>query len=172
MKKLFMVFFFIIVLVSMTFAQMKLYVNNKIGMDSYNGLSPVFKGGADEPKQHISNALLAAVDSTTIYIAATGVPYNESPTVDKVINFIGYNPSGTGRAVEIKLTAGDMVFDVPGDRTVLFNIRAISGPGYNYPAANRFQFKGTSSSGFYLKSGSILQGNAMFVILPPFRERR
>jgi hypothetical protein len=172
MKKLSKVFFLIIVVASMTCAQQKLYVNNMIGLDGYDGLSPVVSLPSQGPKASISNAITAAINGTSIYIAATGVPYIESPVVNKVITFVGYSASSAVKPVEINLIGGDMVFNPPGSGTVRFNIGNISGTGYNFPAASRFQFKGTLTKGFYLKSGYVRQGNAAFIILPPFRDRR
>lgn len=173
MKNLVQVFFFVIILVSMTFAQQKLYVNNMIGSDAYDGLSPVMAGsGVNGPKHSISDAITTAINGTTIYIAATGVPYIENPVVNKVVTFVGYSASTVVKPVEINLTGGDMVFNVPMNGMVLFNVSAISGPGYHSPAASAFQFRGTITTGFYLRSGCVRQGNAVFIMIPPFGERR
>jgi hypothetical protein len=173
MKKLTKVFFLVIVLVSMTSAQQKLYVNNMIGLNVHDGLSPINTGSpSNGPKASISNAIAAAINGTIIYIAATGIPYNENPVVNKVIPFVGYSASNTVKPVEINLTGGDMVFNPPGNGTITFNVGSINGPGYNFPAASRFQFRGTSTKGFYLKSGYVRQGNAVFYIIPHFRDRR
>lgn len=172
MRNLAKYFCLIYLLCGIIYAQ-DFYVNNVIGNDGYNGLSPVITGITGiGPKATISNALAAATAGNIIYIAATGINYIESPNVDKLITFIGYSTAGAAEKVVIQLSAGDMTFNIPSGGTIFFMALPIAGPGYSYPAAAGFHFKGTATSGFYFQMGYVVQVNTGFTIAFPFRYRR
>lgn len=169
MKKSISIFCLICLMSGIIFAQMDLYVNNVTGNNGYNGLSPIVGGIGIGPKQTISNAIITSVPGSTIFIAATGVPYIESPNVDRVLNFIGYSEGSTPEYVNIILTGGDMTFNIPAAGTIYFMVLPIGGTGYSYAAAAGFKFKGTATTGFYFQSGQVVQVNTNFLINFPFR---
>lgn len=170
MKKTVIYFCLIYLLGSILFAQ-SFYVNNVTGIDANNGLSPIATGAPGVgPKKTISNAIIASSTGNIIYIAATGINYNEHPMVDKQLTFIGYSVSGAAAYVIIELTTGDMTFNVPGG-TIMFLALPIAGSGYSYPAAAGFQFRGTATSGFYFQAGNVMQVNVNFSVLYPFQYR-
>jgi len=156
-----------------SYSQNILYVNNVLGNDAYDGLSPITAGSpVNGPKRTISNAITTALPGALIYIAATGISYVESPNVNKLVTFIGYSSAGTTANVVIELTAGDMIFNIPSGGAVMFLVLPIAGTGYGFPSAAGFQFKGTATTGFYFLSGSVLQVNTVFQIIFPFRYKR
>jgi hypothetical protein len=67
------------------------YVNNKTGLDSYNGLSPTVGGTGVGPKLTIAGAIVSAVNGDTITVASTGISYSELNTDGKSLIF---NSSG------------------------------------------------------------------------------
>jgi hypothetical protein len=166
-------YFFVIYFAGSVVCAQNLYVNNLIGSDANNGLSPTITGVAgDGPKATVSNAITAATAGSIIYIAATGVNYVESPNVNKLVTFIGYSVTGTTEKVTIDLSGGNMIFNVASGSTIFFMALPIAGSGYSYPAAAGFHFKGTATTGFYFQSGYVLQVNTTFTETSPFRYQR
>ncbi len=170
MKKSVLIFCLFCLMSSVISAQMVQYVNNITGNNGNNGLSPITGMGTGVgPKSTISNAIMTINSGGTIFIAATGIPYVENPTVNKIVNFIGHSTSGTAEYVNIVLTGGDMTFNIPGGVNIYFMALPIAGTGYSYAAAAGFKFKGTATTGFNFQSGQVVQVNADFIINFPFR---
>ena len=95
-KKLFKLGALLVVLLitfgALSFAQTTYYVNNDIGLDGYNGLSPTVGGAPTGPKRTIANAVSAAVNNDIIVIALTGSNYTDDlNTNGKTLTF---NTSG------------------------------------------------------------------------------
>lgn len=97
-KKLFklsaLLFVLLITVAALSFAGTAYYVNNDIGLDGYNGLSPTVGVVPIGPKRTIANAVSASSSGDTIYIARTGSDYTDDlNTNGKTLTF--YTSNGT-----------------------------------------------------------------------------
>jgi hypothetical protein len=106
-KKLFKLSALLVVLLvtfgALSFAQTTYYVNNDIGLDGYNGLSPTVGAVPTGPKRTIANAVSAAVNGDIIIIAQTGSNYTDDlSTGSKTLTF----NSSNGTPVVANITIG------------------------------------------------------------------
>ena len=71
----------VLVLFQVSASAADLYVNNKTGSDTNNGLTAEQRGARVGPMRSITRALKAATAGDTIVVANTNEPYRESLTL-------------------------------------------------------------------------------------------
>ncbi|MCX7797094.1 MAG: T9SS type A sorting domain-containing protein [Melioribacter sp.] len=114
LSKIFLLLTFLVLLGTTTFAQVTWYVNNQIGNDGRNGLSPSIPSPDDNvtgPKKTIANAIASANPGDIIVVANTGVDYSTvtgEPTTITVNKQLTFQSTGgnVGIASELEINTG------------------------------------------------------------------
>jgi len=166
MKRLSNLFLYLIILASVTIAQIPppptttWYVNYTDGDNTWSGHHCLNTPGGTGPKRTISGVFASGtVHNGDIINIAAGI-YTDHPTFSKSVIVNGYTFAANSEIV-FDLTQGDIQINT-GGAPVIFE----SGPACSAAGVTQFKFinNGSLLRGFYLQSGSVINKNTVFYI--------